>query len=403
MINNSSYALSIFICLLIFFTHAGFSQDQKAEQHVIEMGKIKKQNEDVVDLAITNSTDESIFLLNYQCERPMSFLASQPFIEAGGTAVYRIKVNPRKEGEFEERLQLFFSHSESPFIFLLNGDVEEVPVNHLQQCPSFKDLPSKRELVRNQRRNQGNIQEFAIILGGEAEVEDLALQQEVVSETDVVDEEEAEATIFAEAVQLETSPPPAEVISDSLLGDEYLPNNIIFLIDASSSMAEEGRFHLLKMSLIELLKPLRSIDYLSMISYAGESRLLMEPTSSIEKESIEKQILALEAAGSTNAVKGIDLALKTAYASFIEGGNNEIYLVTDGEFYLGRRNQRSRSAIEKAAAKGIYISALAVKSERDSRKSLKEIVDLGEGELMRLENLGDKEVILEAVKENSLR
>ena len=129
----------------------------------------------------------------------------------------------------------------------------------------------------------------------------------------------------------------------------------------------------------------------------------MEPTSSIEKDAIEKQILALEAGGSTNAVKGIDLALETAYKSFIEGGNNEIYLVTDGEFYLGSKNLRSRSAIKKAAAKGIHISALAVKSEKDSRKSLKEIVDLGEGKLIRLERIADKDVILKAVKESSLK
>ena len=168
-------------------------------------------------------------------------------------------------------------------------------------------------------------------------------------------------------------------------------------------MEEEGRFDLLKISLYELLKPLRSVDYLSMISFDAEAELLLAPTSSIEKERIEERIRALKSGGSTNAVKGIDLALKTAYESFIEGGNNEIYLVSDGEFYLGKYNYKSRRKIEEAAAKGIRISVLAVKSERESRKSLKEIVSLGGGELIRLERSGDKNSILEAVKENSLR
>lgn len=390
--------LSVF---LILISSVAISQNEAAKSYDIEMGNIKKKNEDVVDLAITNATNEAIFLLNYQCERPMTFLAGQPFISPGGTAVYRIKVNPREEGEFQEPLQLYFSHSESPFVFNLIGDVLEVPVNDLQKCPSFKDLPSKSELVRNQRKAQGNIQEFGISLGGGASVPQPSIAGEVQEGSFDELDDPIEPTLTPEPIGIE----PSETVLNEvvLLGDEYLPNNIIFLIDASSSMSEEGRFHLLKMSLIELLKPLRSIDYLSMISYAGESELLLSPTSSIEKESIEEKILALKAGGSTNAVKGIDLALETAYESFIEGGNNQIYLVTDGEFYLGKYNQRSRSAIKKAAADGIHISALAVKSERSSRKSLKEIVDLGEGEMIRLENLSDKEIILEAVKESSLR
>ncbi len=381
-----------------------YSQSQESQSHQIEMGKIKKKNEDVVDLAITNTTDEAIFLLNYQCERPMRFLANQPYIASGQTAVYRIKVNPREEGEFEERLQLYFNHSETPFIFYLRGDVIEVPVNDLQKCPSFKDLPSKRELVRNQRRAQGNIQEFAITLGEDKVVEEIATIEE--EQEDTVATAVAVVPAVIPAVVEDTTPQnatPAPVVKDSLLGEEYLPNNIIFLIDVSSSMEEEGRFDLLKISLYELLKPLRSVDYLSMISFDAEAELLLAPTSSIEKERIEERIRALKSGGSTNAVKGIDLALKTAYESFIEGGNNEIYLVSDGEFYLGKYNYKSRRKIEEAAAKGIRISVLAVKSERESRKSLKEIVSLGGGELIRLERSGDKNSILEAVKENSLR
>jgi hypothetical protein len=403
MIKKSVSYAALLTCLFMLVSTASFAQEPSGGEYSISMGKIKKQNEDLVDLAITNTTKDAIFLLNYQCEYPMRFLASQPFISPGATAVYRIKVNPRKEGKFEERLQLYFSHSEDPFVFLLNGDVEEVPVNDLQKCPSFKDLPSKRELVRKQKRAQGNIKEYAINLGGETEFEQelLATETQVASEEDTITNEIPVPAILQE---VESSGSSTSLLkADSLLGDDYLPNNIIFLIDASSSMEDEGRFELLKLSLIELLKPLRSIDYLSMISYAGEADLLMEPTSSIEKERIEERIQALKAGGSTNAVKGIDLALETAYESFIEGGNNEIYLVTDGEFYLGKYNQRSRSAISRAAAKGIHISALAVKSERKSRQSLKEIADLGEGKLVRLESISDKDIILKSVKENSLK
>jgi len=393
MINQKSLAILLLI-LSTILTSGSIAQTAEGETYVLDLGKIKKKNEDVVDLAIHNPESEAIFLLNYQCEYPMRFLASQPFIEADGTEVYRIKVNPKEKGEFDQVLQLYFSHSKTPYFIRLKGEVIEVPTNDLQKCPSFKDLPSSRQLARNQRRSRGNIQEFSISLD----------DSEATSEPQLADEAEIlrPDTVLSATEEVEEIPTLVPE-DDGLLGDEYRPNNIIFLIDASSSMEEEERFDLLKISLIELLKPLRSIDYLSMISYSGEAELLLAPTSSVEKDQIEKRIRKLKAGGSTNAVKGIDLAIATAYESFIEDGNNEIYLVTDGAFKLGRYNRRSRSAIQKAAADGIYISALAVKSQRESRKSLKEIVELGEGDLIRLERMADKDIILRAIKESSLR
>ena len=226
--NLSALKLSILLISSFFFFSSN-AQSNVSSDMLIDLGKINKKNEDVVDLAITNTTDESIFLLNYQRDYPLSFLASQPFIPAGETAVYRIKVNPRKEGKFEERLQLYFSHSESPFIFNLTGDVLEVPVNDLQKCPSFKDLPSKRELVRNQKRAEGNIQEFAYNLGKED-----GLQSIVSNEQEQVNSIAETSIPIAPALPQEPSRPDRPVkptsplAKDSLLSDEYLPNNIIF-------------------------------------------------------------------------------------------------------------------------------------------------------------------------------
>lgn len=358
----------------------------------IDMGNIKQKNEDVLDLIIKNPEDQAVYLLNYKVERPVQFRSRSPFIPPNGAEVFRIKINPSQEGEFESRVQMYFSNSEEPFIVILKGDVKQISVNDLQKCPSFKDLPSSREIARRQRRAAGNVQERVLSLND-------------------FDQAEIESTVEPKAqLALEDSLPEVDSSAfrkitpvNELLGDEYLPNNIIFLIDASSSMEDEARFDLLKISLIELLKPLRSIDYLSMISYAGEAELLLAPTSSVEKDSIGKVIRSLKASGSTNAVKGIDLALETAYDSFIEGGNNEIYLVTDGAFSLGSRNRRSRNDLDEAADYGIKVSVLAVKSDRIARKSLREISKLGDGDLIRIEREGDKDKVLKAIKRSSLR
>ena len=405
ILTQANYLKSLFTFLcLIYLSGMTWSQTEAAKTVEIDFGKIKKKNEDVADVAITNNTDELVYLLNYQAERPVRFLASQPFIEAGRTAVYRIKLNPAEKGEIEKELQLFFSHRNQPFVFELKGEVIEVPVNDLQKCPSFRDLPSSRELARNRRRANGRIQEFAFDLEVIEAPNQSSLKAEVLEEEKVDEQEIKELNERQEDTDRRGAVDPGidERQQSELLGNEYKANNLIFLIDASSSMEEQERFELLKLSLEELLKPLRSIDYLSMISYAGEAEMLLDPTSSVEKEKIRRQIKNLKSGGSTNAVKGIDLALETAHSSFIEGGNNQIYLVTDGAFSIGRYNERSRNAIREAAKKGIYISALAVRSARQSRQSLKEIVDLGEGKFIRIEGENDKNRILEAVKKSAL-
>ena len=203
-------------------------------------------------------------------------------------------------------------------------------------------------------------------------------------------------------VQKEIDTTASQEIDESLLGSEYKPNNIVFLIDASTSMREGNKMELLQETMIELLKPLRAQDYLSIVTYAGNARLLLPPSSGMEKELIQKEIENIEAEGSTQAVKGLKLALQTGNKQFIEGGNNLIILATDGAFDIGKRNKSLRRKIEKNAAKGLETWVLGIKNEKWTKKSLKEIADLGKGELIRCKNRGDTKKVLEEVKKSAL-
>lgn len=365
----------IFRIGLFFLTFFYLSENLKGQEilpKVVDLGKIKKRNQDVVDLIIYNPDTVGIYLLNYKAEQPMYFEARRNYIPPNRSEIFRVKVNPQQLGTFEKSLTLYFCHQENPLELLLTGNVKTLSTYGLQKCPSFGDLPSSQQLAKERRKEEGNIQKKFISIPPLTPIEN-TLEKEKVTEDDLL----------------------------PLLGNEFQANNIIFLIDASSSMEKEGKFELLKSSLLELLKPLRDIDYLSIITYAGEAKVLLPPTSSIEKDSIAKSINGLKAMGSTNAIDGIDLAIETGEAHFIADGNNEIYLVTDGAFSLGKRNERSRQKLKDAADKGLTTSVIAIKSQRWTYSSLKEITSLGQGKIIKIKKEKDQSRILKSVKTKS--
>lgn len=365
-----SYRKAIFI-LIILFT-SSLLAGQVIMPYEVDFGNIKKNNDDVIDLIIYNPDTAKVFLLKYDAESPVYFESRSNTIYPKMSEIFRIKINPRQIGPFQKKLTLYFNHRKEPMKIILKGKVKNIAANDLQKCPSFDDIPSSQQLAKERRKAASRIERAFVSL---AFLDPIKTVTEEVATTD------------------EDMLP--------LLGSEYQANNIIFLIDASSSMEKEGKFDLLKSSLIELLKPLRDIDYLSIITYAGDARVLLPPTSSVEKDSIVKSINGLHAMGSTNAIDGIDLAILTGEENFIAEGNNQIYLVTDGAFSLGKRNETSRQKLRDAAEKGLTTSVLAIKSERWTYKSLKEITLLGKGDIIKIKKEKDKKKVLRSIKSSS--
>ncbi|HEY6035743.1 MAG TPA: von Willebrand factor type A domain-containing protein, partial [Kofleriaceae bacterium] len=97
------------------------------------------------------------------------------------------------------------------------------------------------------------------------------------------------------------------------------PRNLTFLIDVSGSMFSENKLPLLKRALLLLVDQLRPEDKVAMVVYAGNSGLVLPPTSGREKAAIRNALTALEAGGSTNGAAGIELAYETAQKNFVKG------------------------------------------------------------------------------------
>ena len=181
----------------------------------------------------------------------------------------------------------------------------------------------------------------------------------------------------------------------------YLPNNIVFIVDVSTSMKYKGRIDLLKKAMIELTKSLRPQDHVSLISYSSEYTILLEDVSGANKIKIIDQINSLKVSGYTNGGKAIKQAYVLVNKSYIEGGNNQIFMATDGAFNRGQT--RYKRVIKRNYRKmDIKFTMVGIKTTTSLDESMTEMAKFGGGEyikIMKEEDADNK--LLQEIKRTS--
>ena len=141
--------------------------------------------------------------------------------------------------------------------------------------------------------------------------------------------------------------------------EERTANNLVFLIDASGSMASDDKLPLLQEAFVYLTEQLDENDTVSIVTYAGSERVVLEGASGNKKQMIIDAINDLSAGGSTNGEAGINKAYEIAEANFKVGGNNRIILASDGDLNVGIRDpEQLEKLVEEKRDAGIFLSVL---------------------------------------------
>ncbi len=150
---------------------------------------------------------------------------------------------------------------------------------------------------------------------------------------------------------------------------EAARNNYVFLVDVSGSMEntvageDTTCLGLVKYGLETLVGGLGEQDAVSIVAYASNTGVRLEPTLADEegKRKILKAVDRLAAEGTTNGEAGIRLAYECAAAYFSEEGNNRVILMTDGDFNVGMGDPQSLGElVSREAARGVYLSVIGV-------------------------------------------
>ena len=176
---------------------------------------------------------------------------------------------------------------------------------------------------------------------------------------------------------------------------ETTSSNLVFLLDVSGSMDSDDKLPLLQRAFGILAENLTEKDCVSIVTYAGEDKILLEGAKGSETEEIREILNDLEAGGSTHGSKGIMTAYALAEEFFIEGGNNRVILATDGDLNVGTTSESELvELIEEKRESGIYLTVLGFGTGNYKDNKMEALADNGNGNYAYIDSVSEAKKVL---------
>tara|TARA_B100000809_G_C15140446_1_gene532980 strand:+ start:7848 stop:9170 length:1323 start_codon:yes stop_codon:yes gene_type:complete len=408
------------------------------------LGEINKEDKKYYDFTFTNAGKEKATILRLEEPYGIDVKFSKKEILPDSTIIVRIKYTPKKKGSFKKNIPIWLSVSNEPITLTIEGDAKSFDINESLQCPDFKSREQQKELksdlkikvvdvntkkpIKNatvqiiwdglnykalKTDEKGFVVQnlkwdnYYFVVNAEAygakekafstNQENNYLEFELGEPTEEEMIAIKEDTLIEEVVVIE---PEDSLSTKDLPINLFAPNNVVFCIDVSVSMKQEGRLDLLKASMIELLNGLRPIDKLAIVTYSSTVTTVLKSEYVTDKAKITELIKELTAGGYTAGGKGIKKAYQLARSNKIEAGNNQVIIATDGGFIL-----KGNDILENVALnykKGVTISVLGVKNKKTTVRSMSSIAKTGHGNYIHIESYSQaKKVLMDEIKNNS--
>lgn len=190
-----------------------------------------------------------------------------------------------------------------------------------------------------------------------------------------------------------------EVVMPVLEG--YATNNLVFLIDISSSMNSPEKMPLLKESMKYLVNELRTTDKVAILTFSKTVKEVLPSTLVSDKDAINKVIDGLVFGSTSQGGAALDVGYKTALKNFIQKGNNRIVLASDGLFTSGEKDYaKMQQVIESGLDKNISLSVFCFgKTTEYVNTKLKKLTAIGNGNYAVISTIDEgKQHMLEEAK-----
>ncbi|MGB1017803.1 MAG: VWA domain-containing protein [Chitinophagales bacterium] len=186
---------------------------------------------------------------------------------------------------------------------------------------------------------------------------------------------------------------------------KYQANNIMFLIDVSTSMAKNNKMEMLKTSIKNLTAILRDIDRVAIITYNQKTNIVLESVSGNNKSEIITALDSLKTGGLTNGVKGITTAYDMLEYYYIPEGNNQIILATDGlfsEFNNELTENELNKLVKKQAEKNMKLTVVGFGKQEEGKNLMGKLAKNGNGQYIQISNdYMTRDVLIREIKLNS--
>lgn len=406
----------------------------------------------VVDIIIQNHSYKKDFLLRTTFSHEYDVVASSKTILPDSSITIRVKFKPRLKGPFNEKIEFHFASLQAPIIFPVTADVQYLnPDDHLP-CPDFSRQAADCCVDNTVLFEVVNAESGEPVKGAEIRIEEdktvqsrlstnaegkisksipigyyrlIAshqnyLKEEVVSYVNhknayfrfelnpvkneiIEDDSPAVEEISAEEALIVVDTTTVNVPESSTLPEsKYKYNNIVFLLDASSSMNKGERMELMRKSMHELIHALRPGDKITLISYNDNAKVILETTTGDNKAAMHEAVDRMLADGNTAGAKGFKLAYSILKDGFLNDGNNQLIVVTDGAF-LPEDQRDIDKLVKKAAKKNLITSIVGIQPNTFAAGNLELVGNLGQGSFVEIADEKDVTHILEEIKKQSAK
>jgi Ca-activated chloride channel family protein len=177
---------------------------------------------------------------------------------------------------------------------------------------------------------------------------------------------------------------------------ERKPANLVFLVDVSGSMSGPDRIGLAKQSLRILTQNLKEGDTVSLVTYAGSTRVVLEPTGAEHKARILEAIEALGAGGSTGMASGIDLAYDRAMAGARPGAISRVIVLSDGDANIGPHTHHELlSRISGRVKQGVTLSTIGFGMGNYKDELMEQLANKGNGNNFYIDSIAAAKKVFE--------
>lgn len=446
---------------LLFFNFILLSATAQVElvQSEYDFGMLLRADDNWTDFEIRNLGEKEAIIFRVEGPKNTDIKLSAKTIKPGSSEFIRVAVSPKRVGKFKITLEVYLSAWMKPQTISVSGE-SSFAASALIPCPDFsknrtstddefhisvrdKDLNTPIEGSTIEIYQSGRlIEKIASNEYGEADVKlphgryfiaieargsrlDTALYINAVNthllakikgndkqlianriesiEKEVPIEPQTKAIVVPSESDMKRATSTIEEPENAVLPlSKFKENNLVFLVDVSASMKQRGKLDLLKIAMGQLLDVLRPADRFALISYSSETKTIIETQGKLDRQACIEAILALEAGGSTAGAKAIKKAGSVALSHFVESGNNQIILATDGAF-----NEGVDKALRYASRynrKDIQLSVLGIKCGPHTTRQMTALVGEGGGRFVPIEGASDAgKQLIEEIKKSSER
>lgn len=434
---------SLFILLMICIT-ANAQVLIKPNQY--DFGTVDIAGQLFATYAYKNNGSQPIYLLKIEGSPFISYRKPGKALLGGQSDTLKIIYTPPKEGRFDESIKLYFSDSYEPRIVSLKGTIKKIDNDPTLNCYSFNDeaginimmcdlkinvidsftqAPIAQAIIQQYYGNriafdlhtnqQGYVSyslkpglyQYQIAANGyQSRIVQYYINRQTRTITckliPLTKNENITTTTSQNPITDTTINPSSSLSSTELPIEQYAFNNIVFLIDVSSSMSLSDRLPLLKQSMQTLIAELRPVDRVSVITYASNAKVIYPSTPITKKDELSALIESLVAGGSTSADKGLQLAHDVVIDNYITDGNNQLIIATDGSFSL---TEKDLNLFRDGTAnnKPLTVLVIGFGKNKDAQKGLREMARKFQGSytLIRKDQEESNRALLEEIKKNS--